>query len=94
MTAVNVREPANGMERRRVGDPTPGRTASSVEEAAIDDLALMLYRAAALAGKRVEDLLTSLSDADLGALYVSCTEKICRTHGPLSSCPARVDAIG
>ncbi|MFC4642914.1 hypothetical protein ACWD25_22445 [Streptomyces sp. NPDC002920] len=67
-------------------------TAIDVRELAMDALALMLYRAAAPAGRCAEDLLASLSDAELSALYLSCAERICRKYGPPPDCPAGATA--
>jgi hypothetical protein len=92
MTAIDMPEPADGTEHRHAGDPTSDRAGPSAEDAAIIDLALMLVRVAALAGKRFEDLLASLSEADLAALYLGCARRIRGMRGPRSLCPARTSS--
>jgi hypothetical protein len=49
-----------------------------VEDAALEDLALMLHRAAVSTGARPEELLAAIPDSALAALYRSSAKKICR----------------
>jgi hypothetical protein len=51
--------------------------ASSVEDAAIEDLASMVLRTAELTGGRPEELLAGISDSALSDLYRSIAENIC-----------------
>lgn len=73
-------------ERKR-GTPEPARDARpdggplspggrSVEDAAIDDLALLVEQAAELAGTDSTELMAGISDPALAALYVSCVNNL------------------
>ncbi|QKW35567.1 hypothetical protein HUT06_17260 [Actinomadura sp. NAK00032] len=78
MIYTEVRPPAK--------DAVEDAAKDAVEDAAITDLALMLTRAAALAGQRPETLVAQLSDADLAALYRSCAKRLRGTRGPALQC--------
>ncbi|MFE9101140.1 hypothetical protein [Actinomadura geliboluensis] len=78
MTFTDVRRPAK----------------DAVEDAAITDLALMLTRAAVLAGQRPETLVAQLSDADLAALYRTCAKRRCGARRPSLQCLVSASAGG
>jgi hypothetical protein len=73
--------PRDGCELREDSRPIgflADSAARSVEDAAIDDLALMLQRTAGQAGMCAEELLAEIPDSALAALYLSSAREICR----------------
>ena len=62
-------------EQDRVGENLGA--GSSLEDATIAEVAMLLRRAAALSGEAPQDLVARLSDAELACVYVSCAGMTC-----------------
>ncbi|MGW7256617.1 hypothetical protein [Streptomyces sp. NPDC054834] len=59
--------------------------AGFIECRAIGDLATLLNRAAAQSGLAPRDLLESIGDEALAALYLSCAAGVARAHAALTA---------